>query len=152
MTEQPERDLIAEIDNFITTMTTDGSCSANSDTSGPRWPQADDGHIVAVMLHETGGGWRQLSAAEPVSDIAALIGDPLVARRWLLHGVQVWDGHNSRATAPHSDDSTYFLHRLLSDIRDGNYAADEHDRDLARTQLGSPAQPPHIHGQCLITA
>ncbi|WNV83119.1 hypothetical protein [Umezawaea sp. Da 62-37] len=148
MPESGQPDIIDRID----ALTDDAATwSAGGEHTHTWWATATEGAIAAVELSTAGLGSVELSETEPDGDIARRIGDPGVDRISPLYRVQFWVGGNSMATCPVNTGATTFLHRLLIDVRDGDYVASDAEREHARTLLDTPDTLPMIHGPCLIT-
>jgi len=146
-----EHDRPAIIDR-IDTLTEDAAdWTATGEHTRSWWATPTAGSMTAVELNMTGLGLVDISDTDADRDIARRVGDPGVDRISHLYRVRFWVGGNSVVTSPVNTGATRFLHRLLTDVRDGHYVAGDAEREHARALLDAPGDLPVIHGPCLVT-
>jgi hypothetical protein len=151
MTGHNGQDIIDQIDS----LTEPGRDAATWTRTGAHetheWNTPSPGNMTAILLDTVGSTPIEISLADPVEDIARLVGDPIPTRIRHLSGVDFWIGDNSQNTAPINNGATVFLHDLLTDVQDGTFVASDIDRDHVRRVLSTPDAAPAVHGRCLIT-
>jgi hypothetical protein len=144
-----DTDIIDQIDNALTDDAASWTATGAHET--PQWNRPAPGAMTAVLLGVTSAHPIEISRTNPGEDRSRLVGDPFVDRVRHLDAVGLWVGGNSVATAPVNTNATRFLHHLLSDVRDGDYIASDHEREHVRQVLADPDAAPVIHGPCLVT-
>lgn len=151
MNEHSHPDRAARVVEQIDALTEDAaSWSASGERARSGQTEPGPGSMTAIALTMTAPGRVELSESDPVPAIADLVGDPSVNRIRPLERVAFWIGDNSEANRPVNAGATHFLHSLLADVRDGNYAASDRERDRVGALLDS-GDLPVIHGPSLVT-
>lgn len=147
-TARDRRDIVDEIDALTrdaATWTVPGSHEP------PEWNTPSAGTMPAILLEMAAPRLVELNHSDPMAEVTRLVGDPVAEPISYLYGVWFWIGDNSMATAPVNPGATRFLHHLLTQVRDGDYVASDHERDHVTRLLATPGAVPVIHGPCLIT-
>uniref|UniRef100_UPI003F49574D hypothetical protein n=1 Tax=Amycolatopsis sp. CA-096443 TaxID=3239919 RepID=UPI003F49574D len=129
-----------------------------AERSAPPWAEPGLGSMIAIELGTTEAGPDRIvdvdvdAVAAIVGRIAVPFGDPSVSPMPALFRVAFWVGGNSQYNWAVSENAgaTNFLHHLFAAVRDGDYPAEDRERDFARSQLDRSDRPV-IHGPCLVT-